>query len=81
MKPLQWNKLWLEYSKERGMPASPSEEPYDARKIGEQWVVFWFCLALALIAAVILIRTMGRKIIADGVGITSQQGQSSLCRP
>ena len=75
MKPLQWNKLWLEYSKENGMPASPSEEPYDARKIGEQWVVFWFCLALALIAAVILIRTLGRKIIADGEGITSQQGR------
>ena len=46
MKPLQWNKLWLEYSKEHGMPAKPSEEPYDARKIGEQWVVFWICLVL-----------------------------------
>lgn len=75
MKPLQWNKLWLEYSKERGFPASPSEEPYDARKIGEQWVVFWICLALALAAAFILLRTLGRSISTDQNGITTQQGR------
>lgn len=75
MKPLQWNKLWLEYSKERGFPASPSEEPYDARKIGEQWVVFWICLTLAAGAAFILLRTLGRSISADGEGITTQQGR------
>jgi len=75
MKPLQWNKLWLEYSKERGFPASPSEEPYDARKIGEQWVVFWICLALAAVAAFILLRTLGRSISVDENGIITQQGQ------
>ncbi len=75
MKPLQWNKLWLEYSKERGFPASPSEEPYDARKIGEQWVVFWVCLALAAGAAFILLRTLGRSIGADDEGIITQQGR------
>lgn len=75
MKSLQWNQLWLEYSKERGFPATPSEEPYDARKIGEQWVVFWFCLALALAAGFILLRTLRRRISADGEGITTQQGK------
>jgi len=75
MKPLQWNKLWLEYSKERGFPASPSEEPYDARKIGEQWVVFWICLTLAVGAAFILLRTLRRSISADSNGITTQQGR------
>lgn len=75
MKPLQWNKLWLEYSKERGFPASPSEEPYDARKIGEQWVVFWICLTLAVGAAFILLRTLRRSISADSEGITTQQGR------
>jgi hypothetical protein len=75
MKPLQWNKLWLEYSGEKGYPSSPSEEPYDARKIQEQWVVFWFCLALAIAAAFILVRTMSRKIIADDEAVTSQQGR------
>lgn len=75
MKPLQWNKLWLEYSKERGFPASPSEEPYDARKIREQWVVFGICLILALAAAFFLMRTLGRKISADAQGITTQNGK------
>jgi len=75
MKPLQWNKLWLEYSKERGFPSSPAEEPYDARKISEQWVVFWICLILASGAAFFLVRTMGRKITADAQGITSQNGK------
>jgi hypothetical protein len=75
MKPLQWNKLWLEYSKDRGFPASPAEEPYDARKIGEQWKVFWVCLTLAAAAAFILLRTLRRSISADQQGITTQQGK------
>ena len=75
MKSQQWNKLWLEYSKERGMPATPAEEPYDSRKIGEQWVVFWFCLVLAAGATFVLLRTLGRKISADAEGITSQKGK------
>lgn len=75
MKPLQWNKLWLEYSKDQGYPASPAEEPHDARKIGEQWVVFYACLTLATGAAFILIRTLGRSISADQEAITTQQGR------
>lgn len=75
MKSLQWNKLWLEYSKERGFPAKPAEEPYSARKIGEQWVVFWICLTLAAGAAFILVRTLRRSISADQEAVTTQQGR------
>lgn len=75
MKSLGWNNLWLEYSKEMGYPSSPSEHPYDAGKIREQFVVFWICLALALIAGFFLIRTLGRKIVADGEGITTVHGR------
>lgn len=75
MKPLQWNKLWLEYSKVRGFPAKPSEEPYDSRKIGEQWVVFWICLTLATGAAFVLIRTLRRSIAADQEAVTTQEGR------
>lgn len=75
MKSLGWNNLWLEYSKENGYPSSPAEHPYDAGKIHEQFVVFWICLALALIAAFFLLRTLRRKITADGEGITSAEGR------
>ena len=75
MKPLQWNLLWREYSKDHGLDAAPKEEPYDARKIKEQWVVGWICLALAASAAFILVRTLGRTISADEQAITTQQGR------
>lgn len=75
MKPLNWKTLWLEYSKNEGMPAEPSEEPYDARKIGEQWVGVWICLALSLAALFVLVRTLGRSIRADGEALTTQQGR------
>lgn len=75
MKPLQWKKLWLDYSKTRGFDAVPGEQSYDARKIAEQWVVFWICLALAVGALFVLLRTLGRRISADGEAITSQQGR------
>lgn len=75
MKSLGWNNFWLEFSKENGYPSSPAEHPYDAGKIHEQIVVFWICLALALAAAFFLIRTLGRKIVADAEGITSVNGR------
>jgi hypothetical protein len=75
MKPLNWKKLWLEHSKNEGMPAEPPEEPYDARKIAEQWVGVWVCLALALAALFVLLRTLGRSIRADGEVLTTQQGR------
>jgi hypothetical protein len=75
MKPLQWKMLWLDYSKKHGLDADPGEQAYDARKIAEQWVVFWFCLALAAGALFMLLRTLRRRITADGEAITSQQGR------
>lgn len=75
MKPLQWNQLWLEYSKEQGFDSNPPEKPYDARKIGEQWVVFWICLVLALGAAFFLLRTMRRSLVADEEAVTGPDGR------
>lgn len=75
MKPLQWNILWREYTKERGLNSSPPEEPYSAQKIREQWIVFVICLGLALVAAYFLLRTINRSISADGQAITTQQGK------
>ncbi len=75
MKPLQWNILWREYTKERGLNSSPPEEPYTAGKIREQWIVFGVCLVLALVAAFFLIRTLGRSISADDEAITTQLGR------
>lgn len=75
MKPLQWNILWREFTKEHGMNASPSEEPFNARKIQEQWVVFVICLMLSLVAAYFLLRTIRRSISVDGEAVTTQQGK------
>jgi hypothetical protein len=74
MKPLQWNILWREYSKSRGLNASV-EEPFTAKKIREQWIVFWICLTLALLAAFFLIRTVNRSISADDEAVTDQKGK------
>jgi hypothetical protein len=75
MKPLQWNLLWREYSKERGLDAKPKEAPYDARKIKDQWKVCWVCLALAAAVAFVLLRTLRRSIAVDDEAITTQQGR------
>jgi hypothetical protein len=75
MKPLQWNILWQKYTGERGLPVDPGEEPYDARKIGEQWIVFGICAALATVAAFFLLRTVRRSISADDEALTTQQGK------
>jgi len=75
MKSLQWNILWREYTKERGLNAVPPEEPHDAEKIKEQWVVFGVCSTLAAVAAFFLLRTVRRSISADGEAVTTQQGK------
>lgn len=80
MKPMQWNLLWREYTKENGLSASPPKEPYSAQKINEQWVVLWFCAAFAAVAAFILIRTIRRSISVDSEGLTTQQGKKVLFR-
>ena len=75
MKPLQWTLLWREFTKEHSMNAAPPEEPYDARKIKEQWVVCGICLVLAAGAALVLVRTLGRSLAADDSAITTPQGR------
>jgi hypothetical protein len=75
MLPMQWNKLWLEYSGEEGLSSNPPEQPYDAGKIREQWVVFWICVGLAVAAVFIFLRTMSRRIEGDEEGVRSQQGK------
>jgi len=75
MKSLQTNTLWREYTGTRGWDESVKEEPYDAREIGEQWVVLWICLALALGALFVLLRTLRRTFIADEEFLTTQQGK------
>lgn len=74
MKPLQWNLLWREYTKERGLPAVPVEKPYDAGKIAEQWGVFIASSVLATAAAFILLRTIRRSFVVDDAGLVSQKG-------
>jgi hypothetical protein len=75
MKPLQWNILWLEYTKERGLDAAPPEEPYTARKIQEQWIVCGVSSVLAAAAAFFLLRTLKRSISVDSEAVTTQQGK------
>lgn len=75
MKPLQWNILWREYTKERGLNATPPEHLFDAGQIREQWIVFMICSVLALVAAFFLLRTLPRSISADGETLVTQQGK------
>ncbi len=74
MKPMQSHLLWREYSKEHGLTASV-EEPYDTKKIREQWIVFAICSVLSLVAAFFLLRTIRRTISADAEAVTTQQGK------
>jgi len=75
MRPLNWNLLWREYTKTRGINESVPEEPYDSRKIKEQWVVFWICAGLALTIGFFLLRTLRRSISADAQAVTDQRGR------
>lgn len=75
MKPLQWKNLWIEYSGEKGYPASPGEQPYSEKKIREQWIGVGVCIAITLVALYILLRTLSRSIRADAEGITTHQGR------
>lgn len=70
MKSLQWNQLWLEYSASEGLDSTPPEQPYDARKIREQWVFFYLCSGLAVTSLFLLARTSLRSMRADDRGLT-----------
>ncbi|MGJ8694804.1 MAG: hypothetical protein ACSHYF_00670 [Verrucomicrobiaceae bacterium] len=59
--------LWKEYSGERGWPQQIDleEDPKPAYKIKEQLIAAMVCLALTAIALFFLIRTKGRRMVAD----------------
>ncbi len=75
MKSLQWKQLWLEYSEAEELDSNPPEKVYDARAIREQWIFFWICGALALLALFFLIRTSRRRVIADDECLLTQDGR------
>lgn len=57
--------LFDDYRLEAGIKKDAPEQPYDAGKIFEQWVVFWICLVLTIGAAFVLLRTLGRSMAVD----------------
>lgn len=57
--------LFENHMEEMGLKYAVPEHDFDAGKIHEQIVVFWICLALALVALGFLLRTMGRKMVID----------------
>ena len=67
--------IWIEYTGELGMSDKIPEEHYSARKIYEQWVVFWICLVLTLVTVVFLVRTLRRSIVVDGEAVTDATGR------
>jgi len=75
VRPLNPATLWREYTAQRGMNINLPEEYYTPRKIHEQWVVFWICLALSLITVFFLARTMRRSIRVDNEGIRDVTGR------
>ena len=62
-----WQTLLFDrYREDVGLKKSPPEQPYTPKKIFEQRVVFWICLALFLGTLFVLLRTLSRKIVLDG---------------
>lgn len=78
LKDQQWSRVWEKFSGQWPywkMDSAAPEKPYDAGKIGEQWVVMYICVALAAVAAFFLLRTLGRKISVDGEALYTQNGK------
>lgn len=72
------NKLWEDYTSERGWPSKTEEHPHDAGDIQGQFVATAVALALIAFSLFILIRTLRRTIEADGEALYSQDGQRVL---
>ena len=62
----QPGKLFNDYRLEADIKKEAPENAFPARKIFEQWVVFWVCLVLAIAAVFVLLRTIRRCIAIDG---------------
>ena len=61
-------KLFNDYRLQANIKKKAPENAFPARKIFEQWVVFWICLVLAAGAVIVLLRTIGRSLAIDGEG-------------
>ena len=72
--PLEESKLFNEYRAEKSIDTEVPEHAFSAREIFEQWVIFWFCLALALGTLVVLLRTARRKIAVDDEALYPSDG-------
>lgn len=75
VRPLNPASIWREYTGKLGMGMDVPEEYYTPRKIFEQWVVFWICLALFLATLFFLVRTLRRSIQVDEESITDATGR------
>lgn len=58
--------IYDRYREEAGLKKKAPEQAYSAKKIFEQWVVFWICLVLFIGALFVLLRTMSRKLVLEG---------------
>ena len=72
------NKLWEDYTSERGWPSKTEEHPHDAGDIQGQFIATAVALALIAFSLFILIRTLRRTIEADGEALYSQDGRRVL---
>lgn len=68
------SKLYDDYRAENGIGADVPDHPFDSQKIFEQWVVFWFCLALTVVTLFVLVRTLCRKIAVDEEALYPSNG-------
>ena len=75
VQPLNPTTIWREYTGALGMGMDVPEEYYTPRKIYEQWVVFWICLALFVVTVFFLVRTLRRNIRVDHESITDATGR------
>lgn len=75
LRPLNHRAVWIEYTGELGMSDKVPDEAYTARKIREQWVVFWISLGLFLVTLFFLVRTLRRSIRADEEALTDATGR------
>lgn len=67
--------LFDAYRDKVGMSAKAPEQPYTERKILEQWIVFWICLALMIGAIFALLRTISRKMAVEGTTFQPAGGE------
>ncbi len=72
------NKLWEEYTSEKGWPSKTEEHSFDSGDILGQFVATSVALTLIAVSLFILIRTLRRTIEADGVALYSQDGRRVL---